>query len=108
MLNLFLQTTSASEPQSGAGSLLVFLPLIAVFYFFMIRPRQKQMRAHNELMRVLEVGDEVETVAGMFGTITRTADDVIWVELAPGLTVKMARGAIRRKVVQTGQEEVPG
>lgn len=108
MLNVFLQATSSTEPQSGAGSLLVFLPLIAVFYFFMLRPRQRQMRAHAELMRSIEVGDEIETAAGLFGRITRTADDVVWVELAPGTTVKMTRAAVRRKVLPNRQGDILG
>lgn len=105
MLSILAQATSTASPSpapsgGGASSLIVFALLAGVFYFFMIRPQQRARRTHAELMRVLEVGDEIETAAGMFGKITRVEDSTLWVELAPSVVVKMSRGAVRRKVVK--------
>lgn len=58
-----------------------------------------------ELMRTLEVGDEVETVAGIFGTIRRLDEDTIWLEVAPGTTLRFSRGAVRRKVIQEEESD---
>lgn len=90
----------------GAGSLLIFLPLILVFYFFMIRPQRNRMRQHAALIRSLEIGDEVETTGGIFGTIRRLDEDSLWLEIAAGTTVRISRGAVRRKVVE--EEEPSG
>jgi len=84
----------------GAGSLLIFLPLILLFYFFMIRPQRQRMKHHQEMVRAMQIGDEIETVGGMFGTIQRMSDEHIWVEVAPGTTIKMSRGAVRRRIVE--------
>ena len=93
---------AAETGQTGSplGTIVILLPLAVLFYFFMIRPQKRQREAQTELMRSLEIGDEIETIGGLFGAIRRLDDDHAWVEFAPGTTVKMARRAIRRKVVQ--------
>jgi preprotein translocase subunit YajC len=74
-------------------------------YFLMIRPQQARRRQFMELMRTLEVGDEVETVAGIFGAIRRLDEDTIWLEVAPGTTLRFSRGAVRRKVIQEEESD---
>lgn len=110
MLTLAIQAADpAKNPNAG---ILGFLPILLIFgamYFLMIRPQRNRQRQYMELLRSLEVGDEVETVAGIFATIRRLDDDNAWVEIAPGITVKMARAGIRRKVVTESEssEETP-
>lgn len=104
---LLAQTASPSptaEPTGGLGStLIIFLPFAALL-FFMMRKQGKQRREHMSLMQSIQVGDEIETVAGMYGTVRRADDEALWVELAPSVEVKMARGAVRRKVVRLDGE----
>ena len=91
----------------GLATLVFFVPLILVFYFLMIRPQRARMRQQQELMRALEVGDEIETIAGIFGTIRGVTDDEFLVEVAPGTTLRMSRGAVRRKIYQEEEQESP-
>ena len=100
------KTTSGS----GIASLLFFVPLIFVFYFFMIRPQRTRMRQHQQLLGALEVGDEVETIGGIYGTIKSVTDDEFLIEVAPGTVVRASRGAVRRKIWQESEEdqETPG
>lgn len=99
MLTLLAQEAA---PKSGGG-LLTLLPLIlmvGVMYFLLIRPQQKRQRAQREMVHRLEVGDEVITIGGIYGTIRaidEETDDVI-VEVAPGTTFRMLRNAIARPV----------
>lgn len=95
--------TPAPGPSGGLGSTLIIFVPFAALLFFMMRKQGKQRREHMELMQSIKVGDEIETVAGMYGTVRRATDDTVWVELAPSVEVKMARGAIRRKIVQLDQ-----
>jgi preprotein translocase subunit YajC len=100
----------AQDTQSGGG-LLVFAPLIlmgVVFYFLLIRPQQRRSRQQQALLRSVEVGDEIVTTAGVFGTITDIDedDDVITVEIAPGTQVRMLRGGIGRRL--TEDDEIYG
>lgn len=90
------------------GSLLLFLPLIVLFYFMLIRPQKRARQHQTELMKALELGDEVETVGGIFGRISRMDDDHFWLEIAPGTTVKASRGAVRRKVYAEEDEQPSG
>lgn len=101
MLSLLAQVTSspAPAPSGGAGSFLIFLPIILAFYFLGIRPNQKRMRAQQELMRAIAVGDEIETAAGFYGTVRSMDELTLDVELTPGMVVKMSRGAVRRRIV---------
>jgi preprotein translocase subunit YajC len=101
MLELLAQESQETNP------IAAFLPLILIVgvgYFLMIRPQQRKMRAQRELLSQLEVGDEVVTAAGMFGTIVGIDedDDVLTVELAPGTNVRMLRGGISRRIVDEG------
>lgn len=93
-------TFLAQSNNSGSQyTSLIFLALLfGAMYFLMIRPQQKRRREYLALLGSLAVGDDVETVAGIFGTIRRLDDEFAWVEVAEGTTLKMSRGAIRRKV----------
>jgi preprotein translocase subunit YajC len=75
---------------------LLFLPLLVILYVVMVRPQQKRIRAQRTLVATIEVGDEVITTAGMFGTITDLDDEVATLEIAEGVEVRIARAAIGR------------
>ena len=93
----------AAETQQ-ANPLTAFLPLILIVgvgYFLLIRPQQRKVRAQRELLDRIQVGDEVVTAGGIFGSIVDIddEDDVISVEIAPGTTIRMLRGGISRRLV---------
>ncbi|MGH2728165.1 MAG: preprotein translocase subunit YajC [Actinomycetota bacterium] len=98
-----------SEPAKDATNPLVgFLPivlLVVVFYFFMIRPQRNRMRQHQDLLSNLGLGDEVETIGGIYGTIRAMDEESFMLELAPGTVVRASRSAVRRKVYQPDEEE---
>ena len=100
-----LAADTKTNSGGGLATLIFFVPLILVFYFLMIRPQRMRMRQQQELMRALEVGDEVETIGGIFGTIRAVTDDEFMLEVSPGTTVRISRGAVRRKVWQEEEEE---
>src|SRR2546421_7997089 len=80
------------------GPLLVLILLFVVMYAAMIRPQQKRAREHQALVAAVQVGDEVMTTAGIFGTVTAIEDDVISVEISPGTVMRVARAAIGRRM----------
>ena len=73
-------TSPASGPTGGFGNLIILLPIFALLYFFMIRPQKRARQSQAQIMRSIEVGDEIETVAGMFGRVTRADDMTVFVE----------------------------
>jgi preprotein translocase subunit YajC len=92
-----------AQDSQGGSSLVAFLPLLlmgGVFYFLLIRPQQRRARAQQALLRSVEVGDEIVTTAGVFGTIVAIDDesDVITLEIAPGTRIRMVRAGVGRIV----------
>jgi|SRR3954452_15409959 preprotein translocase subunit YajC len=91
------------------AALLPILLLIVLMYFMLIRPQQKRMRAQQALLSAVQEGDEVLTTAGVYGFITAMEGDVVWVEIAEGVEVRVAKGAIARRVdPTTTPTEAPG
>src|SRR3990170_3901195 len=90
--------------QSQANPIVAFLPLLlmgVVFYFLLIRPQNQRRRAQMQMQSDIEVGDEIVTTAGIYGTITDIDDDfgIVAVEVAPNTTIRMARAAIAQRLV---------
>jgi preprotein translocase subunit YajC len=81
------------------AALLPILLLIVLMYFLLIRPQQKRMRDQQAMLSKVEEGDEVLTTAGVYGFITAMEGDVVWVEIAEGVEVRVAKGAIARRIV---------
>ncbi len=90
--------------QTQANPIVAFLPLLlmgVVFYFLLIRPQNQRRRAQLEMQSDVEVGDEIVTTAGIYGTITDIDDDygIVTVEVAPNTDIRMARAAIAQRLV---------
>ena len=84
--------------------IVIFLLFGAVIYFMMIRPQQQQVKRHQALIDALEVGDDVVTSSGIYGTITSVDDDTIDLEIADGIEVTMSRRAVLEVAVEEGDD----
>jgi preprotein translocase subunit YajC len=82
----------------GSGSLIFLVLMVGVFYFLLIRPQQRRMKAMQSLQSSLQLGDEVITSAGFFGIIRRFDGEVVTIELSPGVEARVNRRAISGKV----------
>ncbi len=89
----------------GAFDMMSLLPLVLifiVFYFLLIRPQQKKMKAHREMLGALRRGDKVVTNGGIVGTITKVLNgEELQVEIADNVRVKVMRGMIASVVSRT-------
>lgn len=65
----FLTLGAASGNASGYSGIILIVLMIALMYFFMIRPQQKQRKQHQEMMNELHKGDEVVTIGRLHGKI---------------------------------------
>jgi preprotein translocase subunit YajC len=86
--------------------MLIFLVAIfAIMYFLMIRPRQKQQKVHDEMMKQLNVGDKVIIAGGIYGQIERLGEDTAILKIESGATMKVARSSIlgKQEVEETGK-----
>jgi preprotein translocase subunit YajC len=87
---------------------LAWLVVMAgVFYLLIWRPQQRRVASMRALQGALELGDEVITTSGIYGTITALRDDHLELEIASGVVVKVARGAVGTRVTaDIAQEDV--
>ena len=75
--------------------LMPIILIFVVFYFLLIRPQQKKMRDHREMLGALRRGDKVVTGGGIVGQIVKVGeDDQITVEIADEVRVKVVRSTI--------------
>ena len=84
--------------------LLLIVLLFGVMYFMMIRPQQKRRREAQSMQSSLGPGDDIVTIGGLHATVVSVDDDVVTLELAPGVTARFARPAIARVVTSRASE----
>ena len=81
----------------GPGQIMSFLPLVlifVIFYFLLIRPQQKKAKQHQEMLGRLKKNDEVMTSGGIFGKVVALADNVVTLEVAPNVRIRVNRPQI--------------
>lgn len=85
------------QAQSGGGGwsgMLMIVAMIVVFYFFMIRPQQKKQKDLQKQRNAMQKGDKVVTAGGIHGRIKSIEDNIIMLEVADGVILKLDRGSI--------------
>ena len=88
----FAQTAPAA---GGADILVQMLPFIVIMYFLLIRPQQKRVKAHQEMVKNVRRGDTVVLNSGMIGKVTKVIDEAeAEVEIADGVRVKVVKTMI--------------
>ncbi|MBI4208614.1 MAG: preprotein translocase subunit YajC [Deltaproteobacteria bacterium] len=85
--------------ESGSGGSLVsmLLPLVlmfVIFYFLLIRPQQKKAKEHQAMLNAIQKGDEVITSGGIYGTVAGITDNVVTLEIANNVKIKVAKNQI--------------
>jgi preprotein translocase subunit YajC len=104
----FLAYAMGGQGAGGAGGqgggFGAFVPLIlmfAIFYFLLIRPQQKKAKQHKQLLAALKKGDRVVSSGGLHGVVTGLTDDIVTMEIAPKVRVKVSRGSISGVATKT-------
>ena len=90
-------------------SIGAFLPLIlifGVFYILLIRPQQKKVKQHSEMLKNLRRGDKIITSGGIIGTINKVADNrELNVEVSENVEIKIAPGMVADLYIQPDNEK---
>jgi len=101
MLGLaFAMGSPVGGASAGGGMMAQFqgmIPLVfmfAIFYFLLIRPQQKKAKEHRALLEALKKGDLVVTAGGLHGKVSALDDQVVTLEIAPGVNVKINKGFV--------------
>ena len=92
------QALFGGGPGDGSNMLMSLLPFALIFvimYFLILRPQQKKMKAHQDLVKNVRRGDTVITNGGLIGKVTKVIDDdQIEIEIADDVRIRQLRSML--------------
>lgn len=89
-----LSTILLQSMDSGLANILMIVALIAIFYFFMIRPQQKKAKALRQFRESIQEGQKVVTAGGIYGRVKKIKDTTFVVEIASGVCITIDKGSV--------------
>ena len=96
---------AGAAPSAGPGgmfvSLLPFVLIFGVFYFLLILPQQRKQKKHRAMLEALKKNDRVLTTGGMMGSIVAISKDVVTVQVAENVRIKVRREYIAELLQET-------
>ena len=84
----------AAQQGGGMGMLVPMLLIFAIFYFMMIRPQQRKEKERRKMIEELRAGARVVFAGGLIGTIREAKEKTFLIEIAPGVSVEVARSSV--------------
>jgi preprotein translocase subunit YajC len=100
---------TGTAPGGLDSQIMSFLPLVlifVVFYFLLIRPQQKRMKQHKEMLGSIRRGDRVVTNGGLIGLVTKvTSPEELILEIADGVRVRVLRSMVANVLAKTEPAE---
>ena len=95
-MNTILLEGTGDSGGSGLVSILMIVAMLAILYFFMIRPQKKQEKETNAMRNALQVGDEITTIGGIIGKIVSIKEETIMIETGHDRTkIRLLKSAVR-------------
>lgn len=102
----------------GIGAFLPLILIFGVFYILLIRPQQKKVKLHREMLNNLKKGDKIITSGGIIGSISKVTDTrELLVEISEGVEIKIAPGmvadlyttpSVPKKIIENKKENKSG
>lgn len=93
---------------SGGGFFFIIIIAFLLLWLIVVRPQRKRQSQQRAMINELQVGDDVLTAGGIYGTVTRIEEDEVTVEIAPGTEVRVARRAIAGVTSEPESDEGAG
>ena len=97
----FMMLLEAEAQGGGLSGMIMLIAMIAIFYFFMIRPQSKKQKEIKQARESMQKGDKVVTAGGIHGKISEISEKTVIIEVAPGVSLKVDKGS----VFPAGQQE---
>ena len=91
---LYIAQAAAGQEGDPMSMLITFGLIGVIFYFLLIRPQRKQQKELKERQESLKPGDKVVSAGGIYGVITKVEQDAVRMEIAPSVTIKIAKTSI--------------
>ncbi|AHH08620.1 preprotein translocase subunit YajC [Borrelia anserina] len=80
-------------------SLLVFVPVLAIFWFLVISPQRKEEKKKKDMIKSLKKGDRVLTIGGIFGVVKKVGDSEVVLELSSTSEVRFIKSSIEKVIL---------
>ncbi len=110
MNSLILMAADASgEAQAGsmASSIIMFVAIIAIFYFLIYRPQKKRDKESKAMIASMKKGDKVVTIGGIHGTIVTVKDKTVVVKVDDSARIEFSKDAISSVVSKDAIKTAP-
>lgn len=91
--------------QQWAGTFGYLLVFFAILYFMMIRPQQRQQKQRREMLSRVKTNDNIVTIGGIHGRITRVKEDRVTVRIADKVEIELEKSAIGSVVNPSKEKE---
>lgn len=92
--NQVTQNVPATQTQDGMWGMIIYCIIImAILYFFMIRPNKKRMAEYQKMLDSIKVGNRV-LAAGIYGTVKKVNEKTINMEISKGVVIEVNKNAI--------------
>ena len=98
MVSVAWAQAAGESPFDGLGMLLPFVLVFVVFYFLLIRPQQKKVKAHQQKLSTIAKGDDVVTGGGFYGRVLKAEGDDLLVRLGEGTEGRVLRSTVMDKL----------
>ena len=93
------------QAQQGDWSgIIMIVALIAIFYFFMIRPQQKRQKEIRKFREGIKVGDKVITAGGIYGKVRNINDTTFQIEISEGVKIIIDKGSVYHSAADAAQD----
>ncbi len=94
LLDAAAGTGGQAQGTAGWESLIMIVALIAIFYFFMIRPQSKKQKQIKKFREGLSVGDKVITAGGIYGKIRDIKETTITLEISDNVKIRIDKNSV--------------
>ncbi len=74
-------------------------------YLILFLPQQRRAKQHRELLSSLVEGDEVVTSSGIYGFVNAVDGDILWLDVADGVELRMTRSSVANKIIETASDD---
>lgn len=92
------ETATGATPNPAVGLLVQLVLVFCIFYIILIRPQQKRMKEHEDMLNSIKARDEVITGGGVYGKVVATEEKTLTIEISKGVEVKVSRSSIKEVV----------
>lgn len=103
IMSILLQDAAAAQGQ-GWGNIIFIVALVAIFYFFMIRPQSKRQKEIKKFRDSIKNGDKVITAGGIYGKVKDVKETTILLEIADNVRITIDKNSVYANAVDSNAE----